>query len=258
MIGWHHRLNGHEFGWTPRVGDEQGGLVCCSPWGHKESDMTEWLNWTEYNHSQNAMDNTQTILIYRYILYYLEFEFISIINQYMNLVTWKIIKINWNWPSSSAPSHVQSEPLSQFGCGSLRLRRIFFLPIRETTKKKNERVFLKIYKWGSSLVVQWLRLGASTAGGTGSILIGELHTTQPKNKNKTNYIYVYTHTYVASVVSDSWQPVDCSLPGSTIHGLLQARILKWVAMPSSRGSSPPRDWICVSCISYVGRWILYH
>ena len=47
MVGWHHALNGHEFGWTPGVGDGQGSLACCSPWGHKESDMTEWLNWTE-------------------------------------------------------------------------------------------------------------------------------------------------------------------------------------------------------------------
>ena len=47
MVGWHHRLNGHGFGWTLGVGDGQGGLVCCSSWGHKESDMTEQLNWTE-------------------------------------------------------------------------------------------------------------------------------------------------------------------------------------------------------------------
>ena len=47
MVGWHHRLNGHEFGWTPGVGDGQGGLVYCGLWGHKELDMTEWLNWTE-------------------------------------------------------------------------------------------------------------------------------------------------------------------------------------------------------------------
>ena len=44
MVGWHHWL-GHEFGSTPGVGDGQGGLECCGPWGHKESDMTE-LNWT--------------------------------------------------------------------------------------------------------------------------------------------------------------------------------------------------------------------
>ena len=46
MAGWHHWLDGHEFGWTPGVGDGQGGLEGCNSWGHKESDTTEWLNWT--------------------------------------------------------------------------------------------------------------------------------------------------------------------------------------------------------------------
>ena len=52
MVGWHHRLDGHMFGWTPGVGDGQGGLACCDSWGRKESDMTERLNWTEpgWNH----------------------------------------------------------------------------------------------------------------------------------------------------------------------------------------------------------------
>ena len=53
-------------------------------------------------------------------------------------------------------------------------------------------------------------------------------------------------------------PMDCSLPGSSIHGILQARILEWVAMPSSRGSSQPRDGTQVFSVSYTGRWILYH
>ena len=47
IVGWHHRLDGYGFEWTLGVGDGQGGLVCCSPWGHKESDTTEPLNWTE-------------------------------------------------------------------------------------------------------------------------------------------------------------------------------------------------------------------
>ena len=47
MTGWHHWLDGREFEWTPGVGDGQGGLACCNSWGHKESDMTEGLNWTE-------------------------------------------------------------------------------------------------------------------------------------------------------------------------------------------------------------------
>ena len=47
MAGWHHRLDAHECGWTPGVGDGQGGLACCDSWGCKELDTTELLNWTE-------------------------------------------------------------------------------------------------------------------------------------------------------------------------------------------------------------------
>ena len=47
MVGWYHRLNGHGFGWTLGVGDGQGGLACCGSWSRKESDMPEWLNWTD-------------------------------------------------------------------------------------------------------------------------------------------------------------------------------------------------------------------
>ena len=47
MAGWHHWLDGYESEWTPGVGDGQGGLVCCNSWGCKESDTTEWLNWTD-------------------------------------------------------------------------------------------------------------------------------------------------------------------------------------------------------------------
>ena len=48
MVGWHQWLNGHGFGWTLGVGDAQGGLACCTSWGSIESDMMEWLNWTQH------------------------------------------------------------------------------------------------------------------------------------------------------------------------------------------------------------------
>ena len=47
MVGWHHRLSGHEFEHALGDSEGQGSLVCCNSWGHKESDMTEWLNWTD-------------------------------------------------------------------------------------------------------------------------------------------------------------------------------------------------------------------
>ena len=56
-------------------------------------------------------------------------------------------------------------------------------------------------------------------------------------------------------MSNTLQPMDCSRPGSSAHGISQARALEWVAIPFSRGSSQPRDQTRSSCI---GRWIFYH
>ena len=55
-----------------------------------------------------------------------------------------------------------------------------------------------------------------------------------------------------------WDPMDCSLPGSSVQGILQERILKWVAVSSSRGSSWPRDWTHVSYVSCSARQVLCH
>ena len=61
-----------------------------------------------------------------------------------------------------------------------------------------------------------------------------------------------------SVVSDSCDSMDCVPPGSSVHGILQARILDWVAISYSRGSSQPRDQTYISRVSCIGKWILYH
>ena len=56
----------------------------------------------------------------------------------------------------------------------------------------------------------------------------------------------------------SWDPMGCSLPGSSVHGISQARILEWVAISSTRGSSWPRDLTGVPCVSGIGIQVLYH
>ena len=66
------------------------------------------------------------------------------------------------------------------------------------------------------------------------------------------HIYASACILSQSVVSDCLQPMDCRAPGSSIHGVFQARILAWVAIFSSRGSYPPRDQTHVSCISCIG------
>ena len=58
MAGWHHWLDGREFEWTLGVGDGQGSLGCCDSWGHKESDTTERLNWTELRWKWSNLKNS--------------------------------------------------------------------------------------------------------------------------------------------------------------------------------------------------------
>ena len=62
MVGWHHRLNGHGFGWIPGTGDGQGGLECCNFWGRKESDTTERLNWLTYLSSKVKLMSTPIMI----------------------------------------------------------------------------------------------------------------------------------------------------------------------------------------------------
>ena len=66
------------------------------------------------------------------------------------------------------------------------------------------------------------------------------------------------HAHSLSCVGLFCDPMGCSPQGSSLHGILQARKLEWVAISFSRGSSWPRDWTRVSCVSRIGRWILYH
>ena len=61
MVGWHQWLNGLESEWTLGVGDGQGGLLCCNSWGRKESDTTEWLNWTESEMEKRILPNQGNI-----------------------------------------------------------------------------------------------------------------------------------------------------------------------------------------------------
>ena len=77
MVGWHHQLNGHGFGYPPGVDDGQGGLVCCGSWGHKESDTTKWLNWIELIYSVCVYIYTHTY-IHTYIYTYMHHIYIYV------------------------------------------------------------------------------------------------------------------------------------------------------------------------------------
>ena len=69
---------------------------------------------------------------------------------------------------------------------------------------------------------------------------------------------MYLHAKLLQLSLTLWDPKDCGPLGSSVHGILQARILEWVAMPSSRESSQLKDQTCISFVSWIGRQVLYH
>ena len=72
------------------------------------------------------------------------------------------------------------------------------------------------------------------------------------------YVTWYLHAKSLQSCPTLCDFMDCSPLGSSVHGILQAWTLEWVAMPSSRGCSQPRDQASFSYVSYIGRWVLYH
>ena len=83
----------------------------------------------------------------------------------------------------------------------------------------------------------------------------------PRRKwNVKNIAVIHIHYMcsIAQLFPTYCNPVDFNLPGSSIHGIFQTRILEWVITPYSRESSQPRDWTHISCISCTGRHVLYH
>ena len=72
-----------------------------------------------------------------------------------------------------------------------------------------------------------------------------------------SFLWLYAAAAAVYSLNCVWlcDPMHRSLPGSSAHGILQARILEWVAIPSSRGSSQPRNWTCISCVSCIGKQV---
>ena len=83
-VGWHHWLDGHEFEQAPGVSDGQGGLACCGPCGHKESDMTEWLNWTDVTICSSHKEMFQWL------------EKLAISGKFLGIFSTFKIKVKWN------------------------------------------------------------------------------------------------------------------------------------------------------------------
>ena len=116
MVGWHHWLNGHEFEQTSGVGDGRWSLVCCSPWGHKESDTTAQLNWTELMlyarfPEINHLIKTSSFPLTNIYPFYLMAIFYCFL-----LVGWffHLLNIYWKWAGKQADTDLSTQELCGF------------------------------------------------------------------------------------------------------------------------------------------------
>ena len=143
-----------------------------------------------------------------------------------------------------------------------------FLPPFPCESESESRSVVSDSLWPYGLYSPWNSLGLNTRVGSLSLLQG-IFPTQESNRGLLRCRWIlYQLSYrgrphlpklccclVAKPCQTLCNPMVCSPPGSSVHGISQARILEWVTISFSRGSSRPRDWTCISCI---GKQILYH
>ena len=116
--------------------------------------------------------------------------------------------------------------------------------------------------WKSKIKVPaWSGSGESSLCGVQTAAFPLSHPTAETERECSGvspYVHVCVHAKPLQWCLTLWDPMDCSLPGSSVHGILQAKILEWVAMSFSRGFSQPRDQTHMSYVSCIGRWVFYH
>ena len=196
MVGWHHQLNGHGFGWTLGVGDGQEGREYCSSWGRKQSDTTEWLNWTDSAIRKENLPFAAT---------------------WMNHVQGHYAK----WNKSDRETQI-----------------LYAITSKWSLKKKN-----KTREQIGVGAVKWMKL------------VKGVKKYNPSSYKKCqedvtcSTVTIVERSVSRSVMSDSLRPHGLYRPGSSVHGILQARILEWLAIPFTRESSQPRHWTQVSRIA---------
>ena len=129
--------------------------------------------------------------------------------------------------------------------------------VDDKTTKKGMKVLAAGVRTEVTLGKKGAVMGPRVAG---SVIILDLGGAYRNNHEATRLLYAvfYVCAKLLQLCPTLRNPVDCSPPGSSVHGILQARILKWIVIPFSRGSSQPRDRTCVPYVSCIDRWVLYH
>ena len=133
MVGWHHRLNGHGFGWTLGVGDGQGGLACCGSWSCKESDMSKWLNWTELMKNYFFLGfSFFNIIINLWIFFTYRISFSQLKSLFSLMLEFLYLNYGWTFSLIPVPTDTISLILESFlafwECNISQSRLILCLP----------------------------------------------------------------------------------------------------------------------------------
>ena len=139
-------------------------------------------------------------------------------------------------------------------------------PLRKQTQLENLLFFLSLSSFSSCLKLGWVEVARAPAD---ILIFRSQHGLKNEKKKKAKLTPIFAkgkcftysstcacmHVQSLSGIQLFCDPMDCSLPVSSVHGISQAKTVEWVAIFYYRGSSQPRDQTCISCI---GRWILYH
>ena len=237
MVRQHHWLIGHEFEQTPGDGEGQGSLACCSPWGCKELDTTDWTTTT-----------------------------------YSTLSKMNCCPLRF-WVPDSGPHGPRGPLPSHFSPAST-------CPTHTRTHTHTPRIKSKESQW------PWLQKERENGHGVCTpfsnylcpsgerTAIDMLAPCPPGSRWHAEWILRVVQLSLQRSCRVGFcslcvcmlsrfscirfcDSMDCSPPGFSVCGISQARILQWIAMPSSRGSSRPWDQTRVSCISCTGRPGLY-
>ena len=143
MVGWHHWLNGHEFEQTPGHSEKQGSLACCSPWGRKESDMTEQLNNNRISDAEHLCMHLLATFMSSLETKKLSFEFwynikkeYAFLSKYISVYSWIFFK-DYNQNNISGMVNFMCQVHWATRCSDIWLNSILGVSGRVFLNKKN-------------------------------------------------------------------------------------------------------------------------
>ena len=176
MAGWHHWLVGHESEWTLEVGDGQGGLACCDSWGRKESEPTEWLNWTELKETKELYtENYKTLMK----------EIKDDINRWRDRpCSWVGRSILWKWLYYQMQSTDSMWSLSNYQWHFHRIRAKAFTILVETQKTPNSQSSLEKEEWSWRNQPSWFQIILQSSGHQDSMELVQKQKYRPMKQDR--------------------------------------------------------------------------